>query len=81
MAELTGRFFIRQSGGDKSLAEGLGGAARRGGGNAEGEVKLYTDNPSVTAAPCHLPLHKGGFWLARRRFVTPYKGEAFGWSG
>ncbi len=31
MAELTGRFFIRQSGGDKSLAEGLGSAARRGG--------------------------------------------------
>ena len=29
MAELTGRFFIRQSGGDKSLAEGLGSAARR----------------------------------------------------
>ena len=28
--------------------------------DAEGEVKLYTDNPSVTAAPCHLPLHKGG---------------------
>ena len=22
-------------------------------------------NPSVTALPCHLPLHKGGFWCSR----------------
>ena len=29
--------------------------------DAEGEAKLYTDNPSVTAAPCHLSLHKGDF--------------------
>ena len=35
--------------------------------DAEGEAKLYTDNPSVTAAPCHLLLHKGGFRVVRRR--------------
>ena len=29
--------------------------------DAKGEAKLYTDNPSVTAAPCHLSLHKGDF--------------------
>ena len=25
------------------------------------------DNPSVTASPCHLPLHKGGFGAVRNR--------------
>ena len=34
--------------------------------DAEGEKKLlsFLINPSVTATPCHLPLHRGGFWLA-----------------
>ena len=38
---------------------------------AEG-IKTHVDhrncgnNPSVTAAPCHLPLHKGGFDAADR---------------
>ena len=25
----------------------------------------FIDNPSVSASPIHLPLHKGGFWLRR----------------
>ena len=47
--------------------------------DAEGEVKLYTDNPSVTAAPCHLLLHKGGFGLVRcRRRDEPIKSAIYG---
>ena len=30
------------------------------------------DNPSVTAAPCHLPLHKGGIEFRRDEGILPY---------
>ena len=47
--------------------------------DAEGEKKLlsFLINPSVTATPCQLPLHKGG--LRSVRHHTHYTREAFGW--
>ena len=40
--------------------------ASRGAGRAKRGLRglrpLVADNPSVTAAPCHLPLHKGGLF-------------------
>ena len=36
-------------------------------------------NPSVTAAPCHLPLHKGGFYSTPfRETVSPCRGNGGG---
>ena len=45
--------------------------------DAEGEVKLYTDNPSVTAAPCHFSLRLGhGAALTCHRHVIHYRAAA-----
>ena len=42
--------------------------------DAEGEVKLYTDNPSVTAAPCHFSLRLGhGAALIYHRHIIHYR--------
>ena len=42
--------------------------------DAEGEVKLYTDNPSVTAAPCHFSLRLGhGAALICHRHIIHYR--------
>jgi len=36
-------------------------------------VKYYYNNPSVTALPCHLPLHKGGFLFTGSAHYSPSK--------
>ena len=42
--------------------------------DAEGEAKLYTDNPSVTAAPCHFSLRLGhGAALIYHRHIIHYR--------
>ena len=42
--------------------------------DAEGEVKLYTDNPSVTAAPWHFSLRLGhGAALIYHRHIIHYR--------
>ena len=51
------------------------GRAKRG---LRGLRPLVADNPSVTAAPCHLPLHKGGYGLVRCHFVTLTHGWLLG---
>jgi hypothetical protein len=37
--------------------------------------KAAIDNPSVTASPCHLPLHKGGFRRDTFRTATTSQGR------
>ena len=48
-------------------ASGANYAFAKGSATPLGEMKLYTGNPSVTAAPCQLPLHRGAFRAVRRR--------------
>ena len=48
-----------------SLVRGRQGCKAAGGAPEQPLVVIPPfDNPSVTASPCHLPLHKGGFWTA-----------------
>ena len=33
--------------------------------------KTFRYNPSVTATPCHLPLHRGGIgWCVKQQFIA-----------
>ena len=54
------------------------GRAKRG---LRGLRPLVADNPSVTAAPCHLPLHKGGLNVQGLLFFYFYVGniKSFVW--
>ena len=48
-------------------ASGANYAFAKGSATPLGEMKLYTGNPSVTAAPCQLPLHGASRAVCRRR--------------
>ena len=40
---------------------------------------MLSYNPSVTALPCHFPLHKGGFWCGHAGDTVLCTGEALVW--